>query len=149
MQKEADYLKEWFMRFLKNRDLAFRRIKEIKEDNDLIKVTDTKDQITIYKVIPFIDDFQTLATDESIQGIITYNTLPAYQSLKKAWNSLITHPNLVIYFINPFSKTEKKWIIRPRSHHFISDKDSLLTGLDSMCSIVEPCKEKEIKKITA
>jgi len=143
MQKEAVYLKDWFVRFLKNRDLAFRRIIGIEEKDDLIIVKESAKE-TVYKVVPFITDFEV---DDSVQGLITYNTMPAFKALKASWKKLITHPNLVIYFINPFSKTDKKWIIRPRTHHFISDAESLWTGLDSLSGNVEFITKDRIKQI--
>jgi hypothetical protein len=36
MAKEADYLSEWFVRYMKNRDLAFRKIATITPEQDKV-----------------------------------------------------------------------------------------------------------------
>ena len=54
---------------------------------------------------------------------------------------------LVVYFVNPFSKIEKKWIIYPSTHNRISDEASLKPGLRAMFDTVEAISKKEVEKI--
>lgn len=147
MEKEAAYLSDWFIRYLKNRDLAFRRIKDIKKEDDKVVVHESK--TVHYYIIPFIEDFSKhlKSMTEDHLGIVTYNTEAAFRSLVSSWDSLVQKRSLVIYFINPFSKTEKKWIIRPRTHNLISDSSSLEAGLNALYENVEPVDKDELLKI--
>ena len=149
MEKEALYLSDWFSRYIKNRDLAFRKIEDIKQEPGKLIVYQTDGKIIHYYIIPFIEDFKKHLTDMKEQdlGIITYNTPSAFNSLIKEWKNIIEKPSLVIYFINPFGKEEKKWILRPRTHHLISDQDSLKEGLRAIYETVDPVDPKEISKI--
>jgi hypothetical protein len=42
-----------------------------------------------------------------------------------------------MYFVNPESATDKKWMIYPHTHHKISDPSSLKLGLESLFSTVQ------------
>lgn len=145
------YLMDWFVRYVKNRDLAFRRIKEITEQDSkaIIKQKDGKE--IHYYVEPFPEDFNALADSikEEHCGIVVYNSDGNFEKMLDAWNRLSSMPGLTIYFINPFSKLEKRWIIRPHVHERISDKESLEQGLKSMFVMVEPISEKEIEQLTS
>ena len=66
----------------------------------------------------------------------------------KAWNKLILIRNLSLYFVNPFSKQEKRWVINPHLHHKISDAESLELGLNSLFIMVDPITEKEVEELT-
>ena len=149
MQKEVDYLSEWFSRYMKNRDIAFRKIKDIKSEGDKVIITENSGLVTVYYIIPFIEDFSTIikGLEGASLGIVTFNTPEAFDSLLKSWDGLVKLPSLVIYFFNPFSQQEKKWIIRPRTHHMISDEESLKEGLKSLYLTVDPVNKKEIGKI--
>ena len=149
MEKEALYLADWFSRYIKNRDLAFRKIEDIKEEPGKVVVYQTDGKQVHYYILPFIDDFSKHldSMKEQELGIVTFNTLPAFKALVKDWKLLIEKQSLVIYFINPFSKQEKKWIIRPRTHHLISDEASLKEGLKSLFETVDPADPKEVSTI--
>jgi hypothetical protein len=60
----------------------------------------------------------------------------------KNWSKLITIPKLSVYFVNPFSETDKRWIIFPYTHHQISEQESLSNGLRSLFESVDPIDEK-------
>ena len=38
---------------------------------------------------------------------------------------------LSIYFINPLSKTETRWILHPFTHNKVAEKESLITKMES------------------
>ncbi len=149
MEKEAEYLSEWFVRYLQNRDLAFRKINNITTKDCLVIVEETSGKKITYQIIPFLDDFTEPleSANPDSAGIVTYNDPQAFDALKKSWKDLIKHPDLVIYFINPFSQESKRWIIRPRSHDLISDKESLGPGLKSLYETVAPITKQELLRI--
>lgn len=145
------YLAEWFVRYTKNRDLTFRKISSIKEEGNSVFV-EQKDGKRIHNIVePFPEDFGKLADSikEENKGIVVYNTLDNFENMVKAWKKLAEMSGLTIYFVNPFSKLEKKWILRPHIHARISDAESLEQGLNSMYIMVEPISREEAEKLTS
>jgi hypothetical protein len=149
LPKQTKYLAEWFVRYTKNRDLLFRKIADIKEEGDKIIITQKDGNVTHYYVEPFPDDFEKLAgMPEANKGIVVYNSKDNFDSMMKSWKKLSETKNLTIYFVNPFSKLEKRWIVNPNIHSKISDKQSLETGLNSMYIMVDPITRQEAEQLT-
>ncbi|MBW2997258.1 hypothetical protein KY349_02885 [Candidatus Woesearchaeota archaeon] len=147
----AKYLADWFVRYTKNRDLTFRKISSIKEEGNKVIVEQKDGKKIHYLAEPFPEDFGKLADSikEDHKGIVVYNTLDNFESMIKVWKKLAGIPNLTIYFVNPFSKLEKKWIVRPYIHAKISDAESLEQGLNSMYIMVEPISKEDAEKLTS
>lgn len=147
--KEVDYLAEWFMRFLKNRDIYFKKIKDMVRKEDLV-IVEEKDRTVIYSITGFDTDLKKalreMKSDEHY-GLVFYNDEEVLNSLIKAWPDLIKVKNLIVYFINPFSTLEKKWIVYPHTHNKITEKESLKMGLRTMFDTVEPISKKRVLKI--
>ena len=61
------------------------------------------------------------------------------------WDKLIDFKFLSVYFVNPWSSLDKKWVIYPYTHNRIADEDSLETGLKSMFEMIEPLTESMIE----
>ena len=121
------YLADWFVRYTKNRDLMFRKISEIKEEGNKIVVEEKTGKKTVYYAEPFPEDFAKLTEGikDEHKGLLVYNTQDNFESMIKDWKKLAAVQNLVIYFVNPFSKIEKKWIINPHIHSKISEAAAL------------------------
>jgi hypothetical protein len=62
------------------------------------------------------------------------------------WDKLIKFPSLTLYFVNPFSKLDKKWLINPYVHSKICDDKSLKTGLKSMFEMVTPLSDADMEQ---
>lgn len=149
--KEVQYLSDWFVRFLKNRDLYFKKIKNIEQREDLV-IVEEKTKTVEYKLVPFTEDLKKLVGElnsDEHNGIVMYNNEGNFKAFMATWPQLVKVKNLIVYFINPFSKTEKKWMVYPMTHHRISEKESLKTGLRTMFETVETVSEEEVKKIIA
>jgi len=144
------YLSEWFIRYSKNRDLAFRKIASIREEENKVFVEQKDGKVIEYAIEPFPADVYTITQSISSQnkGLVVYNTQENLDVLLKSWKNLISMNDLTIYFVNPFSKTDKRWIINPRTHSLISDSASLKQGLMSMYMTVDPTTKEEIEKLT-
>ena len=144
------YIADWFVRYVNNRDLAFRKIAEIKEEENKIIIKHKDGQTVFYYVEPFPEDFEKLADSikEEHCGMVVYNSKENFDKMVSAWKKLSAMPGLTIYFINPFSKLDKRWIIRPYVHTKISDSESLEQGLNSMYVMVDPISQKEIEQLT-
>ena len=148
MQNPQDYLKEWFVRFLENKDIYFKQIQEISYNAGIVRVV-TKGKEIYYQIVPFpksIVEGVGKITGEH-KGLVLYNTEENFKILIKEWGKLTKEKSLMIYFVNPFSKTDKKWVISPRTHQLISDEESLVDGLNSLFLMVDTITEKEIKNI--
>jgi len=147
----AKYLAEWFARYTKNRDLVLRKLESVDQEEDKVVVVQKDGKTVHYHAEPFPSDLSEAAAglSEEHKGLLVYNTPENFDSLKKSWKKLAEVPNLTIYFVNPFSKLEKKWIIRPQIHAKISDPESLETGLNSMYAMVEPISKKEVEQLTS
>jgi len=147
--KEVQYLVDWFSRYLRNRDIYFKKIKDIQQKGNQILVQE-KERFVTYYVLGFGDDIQNLVAsfkEGEYYGLIFYNTEANFTQLVNHWPNLITHRHLIVYFVNPFSKLEKKWMVHPQTHDRISDTSSLKSGLRTMFEMVETTSLEEVKKI--
>jgi hypothetical protein len=150
LTKPAKYLLEWFVRYTKNRDLVFRKIKDIKEQDNKAIVEQKDGRKITYYIEPFPADIEKLAAGmkEKETGIVMYNTPGNFDKAYKAWKKLAAVQGLTLYFVNPFSKIEKRWIVNPYIHGKISEAEALKEGLHSMYVLVEPISEAEIAELT-
>lgn len=146
----TEYLVEWFERFTKNRDLLFRRISQIKHEGNKIYVEQKDGKKIVYHVEPFVEDFAKIckAIKDEHKGIVVYNTTDNFQALLKSWDAVAKIANLTVFFVNPFSKLEKRWAINPRTHSMITDKEALEPGLNSMFVMVDSTTKKELEQLT-
>jgi len=126
-------IKDWLIPYLQSRDQIRREIDKIIEHDKKIEVvykTKTRD----FLLCP------TFPEDLLIENhitIVTLNTKKNLQILIEKWNKFASYDDLNIYFINPFSTTEHKWVIFPYTHSKITEKSSLKIGLESLFSTVE------------
>jgi len=144
VDKVHSYIMDWAMNFVKNQDVFTKKIKEIKiNDSDFIVMNNDGEE-TQFIVKLIIDDFEKII-DENRVCIITLNNKNNLVCVINNWEKLIENKFLRIYFVNPFSKLDKKWILYPYSHHKICDESSLELGLKSMFSMVDKINEEQLK----
>ncbi len=134
-EKPAIILKKWLVEYIKNRDVFKKSIKDIedKEESITVKYRDREELFLIRPVLGNEIDYDAA----SHITIVTLNINENFRYLVSSWHSLAKYPNLTIYFANPLSTTETKWIIRPHLHDKIADDTSLKNGLKSMFLTVE------------
>ena len=77
------------------------------------------------------DIFNELKNDEYF-GIITLNTSSNISFVVNNWEKLIKFKFLSIYFINPYSKRDKVWILVPYVQYKVCDKTYMEPGIKSM-----------------
>lgn len=146
----SDFLKKWVSNFIKNKDIISGTIQKIDIREKKIYVSH-KNKKQLFMIEPFLKNISTIKKDineaEDFVCIATYNTKENLDFMINNWKDLIKSQKLSIYFINPMSKTEKKWIIFPHTHDSISEKSSLRQGLLSLFNTVDVLTEEEIKKI--
>ena len=149
--KATALLKEWASRYIKNRDLMLRSIEDFRESEDSFFVKFKTKEVTYY-IVPFftdkrLDELKAEMKSDKHVGIFIFNTKDNMEFVVKNWQDFIKNPKLIIYFFNPFSRTDKVWSIYPSTHHYISDGKAIKTGLQSLASNVEETTEEDIKKI--
>jgi hypothetical protein len=140
----SNYLVEWIEIFLKNKDLIHRRIKSIKKLENSLIVT-YQDREHIYIVVSQLNKDVLDKLNKNHCSIVCYNTKENIQFLKSNWQSFAELPKFSLFFVNPFSKVEKRWIIYPRTHQMLSD--DINQGIDALANGVEVIPIKEVEKI--
>ena len=144
------FLEDWVINLIKNKDLFAKQIEKIeKKDLNILVIYKTKKQLFLIK--PFISDMKNTISEinkaEDFIALVTFNTKENFDIIFKNWSSLNKNPKFSIYFINPFSKFEKKWIIYPHTHERITEKTAIKKGLLALFNTVEVTTEEEIKNI--
>ena len=151
--KAHSFLAEWAINFLKNKDILAKKIEKIERDKDgfdvYVKYRDREQYVIVAPQLKDIDSMIKKINNISYFSIVTLNSKENFDAIVKKWNALTGFKFLNIIFVNPFSESDKKWVIFPHTHHKICDEGSLETGLKSMFGMVEPIEEVQLlAKIT-
>lgn len=147
----SDYLTEWLIRFVKNKDLIFRKIESIGKSGELViaKLKDGKEHA--YLVEPFLGDIDAALAKlkgYEISTMAVYNTKENFDSFMKSWDKFARFSRqFSIHFINPFSKTEKRWTLFPMTHDMVTEKAGLKPGLLALFANVEATTKEEVEKV--
>lgn len=146
--KLRSFLLDWTINYAKNKDVVSKKIESIESGKggfDLyIKYRDREQYFIISPVIPDITPIIQKLRNDAYISIVTLNSRENFDALMKNWGNLVSFKFLNIIFVNPFSETDKKWIIFPHTHQKICDEGSLKTGLKSMFDMVEPIAEQQL-----
>lgn len=148
------FLVEWAINFIKNKDIVSKKVEKIEHRKDgfdlYVKYKDREQYFIITAKIADIEPvLQKINSSGHISSschfsILTLNSNENFESLLKNWSRIINFKFLNIIFINPFSATDKKWIIFPHTHHKICDESSLEAGLRAMFEGVEIIDEQQL-----
>jgi len=129
MNKE---LKEWTVQYVKNKDLAFRKLVKFEDDekNNIINFH-FKDKDNKHYILEKLDEkIISLINNSDWKTIVCLNIDENFDFLIKHWDKLSKIHNLNIIFVN--LKTSEKWLINPKLHSMIADPDSIRIGLRTM-----------------
>jgi hypothetical protein len=144
-----EYLKNWITEYIKNRNTIFRNLISIGSDPhfDLAVIyKDKKQYIDIEPEINVLDSILAKLDDKGYYSLLLLNTADNFKIILANWQKLVRYAHLSIFFVNPFSSLDKKWIIFPYTHHKICDESSLESGLKAMFDMVEPITKKDIEE---
>jgi len=146
-QKVHEFLVEWAMNFIKNKDVFAKKILSIGKSNNGFDIDiKYKDKEQFALVLEDFGDFDSISgklnQDKSL-SIFTLNSKENLDFLTKNWKKFLDYRHLTIIFTNPFSNLDKKWIISPYVHSRICDEGSLSLGLKSMFEMVEEIDENK------
>lgn len=143
------YLVDWTIDYLKNKDAFLKQIELIEKNKDGFDIyVKFKEKEQFFIVKPVIEDIDKLLSrfDENRNfGLVVFNTKNNFNLLIKDWGKFVKFKKLCIYFVNPFSQLDKRWVIFPYTHNNICEKGALEKGLRAMFEMVDPLTEEAIK----
>jgi hypothetical protein len=124
---------------MKHKDIYQKKIVNIREEGSSV-IVEYKDHIHYFIILPLISDIASAILDYKDKNVslITYNTRANLDKVIESWTLLSELQMLSIYFVNPNSNTDKKWIIYPFTHSQISEQAALKQGLQTLFESVEP-----------
>jgi hypothetical protein len=152
MSKIKEALKKWTINFLKNKNAILQTLKRIEENKENYDLKITYEDKEVYVIVePFIDNIERLK--EKIDKnkniiLVLLNSKKSLDILIDKWGYFAEFDKLTIYFVNMFSISDKKWVIRPYLHNKISEESALKPGLKSMFNTVDSITEKEAESKT-
>ncbi|MBN2454694.1 hypothetical protein JXB11_04060 [Candidatus Woesearchaeota archaeon] len=134
-----ELLKEWAVRYVKNRDLY---------SGEILGVEDTKTGF----IVEYKKGKEEYLIALRIEGaglkdgltLVTLNNSDNINTIAKKWENLSRIKGLKIILANPFSSQEERWIIKPEVHAKVCYNKSVKAAMRSMAELVEPITEKEI-----
>jgi hypothetical protein len=152
LDKATKFLFDWTFHFIKNKDVMLKKIVNIQEYiNHGYIFVEYRDKKMVYYAVPFISDFDK--TWDELQGfkkntnstdscIVVFNNKENLDKVIGKWNIVDKDPKFQIVFANPFSVSEKRWIIIPSTHSRIIEPAALKKGLNSLFETVDEINEK-------
>ncbi|NQV08319.1 hypothetical protein HQ529_00540 [Candidatus Woesearchaeota archaeon] len=150
MDKLTSFLLEWMETYIKNRDVMLRNLKTIDKKANELNVK-YKDKEQTFIVETFLDDFKHIIErlkefPNSNISLVVFNSVDNLKKIVEKWDLIKEFKFFSVYFVNPFSSMDKKWIIYPHTHHRISDEDSFELGLSTMFEGVEPVTKEGMER---
>ncbi|MBN1157366.1 hypothetical protein JXA85_07110 [Candidatus Woesearchaeota archaeon] len=148
MDKTTEFLLQWTKTYVENQDLIRKSITGISQKEARLEVN-YKAKLHTFLIDPFMenitDEINEISKNKEMKfSIICFNTADNMKRMVMQWTELAKYPLLSIYFVNPFSSLDKRWIIYPWTHNRIADPDSLETGLKSIAENVEQIRKEEV-----
>jgi len=147
--KAHSYLVDWTINYLKNKDLLVKKIELVEKNKDgfdvYIKFKDKEQFFIVKPIIESVDEALSKFDFENYFGLVVFNTAGNFDVLIKNWDKFAKFKHLCVYFVNPFSQLDRRWVIYPYTHNNICEKSALEKGLRSMFDMVEPLTEEQIK----
>ncbi len=145
MDNVNSFLTGWCIRFLQNKDSIRKEIINIEKTQQNSFTITYKDKVKYFFIAPILDNniLSNLKID-NFTGIFTLNNPSNLRFIVTEWKKLTEFKFLSIFFISPFSATDKVWAISPYIHDGVCDKSSLELGLKSMAEMVAPLGIEEL-----
>ncbi|MEM4337055.1 MAG: hypothetical protein QXG86_03555 [Candidatus Woesearchaeota archaeon] len=147
MKEVYNFLKEWAINFVKNKDIFIKTIIDIQERGREITIRHKHKEQKLF-IDPFlehIDNDLKIINEDTDASIICLNKEENLKTLIDKWAKLVIYKHLSIVFVNPFSEGQKYWAIFPYTHNKIADEQSLIQGLKTMFEQVELIKDISVE----
>ena len=146
MDHVNSFVIDWSIRFLENKDSIKGHIVNIeKNKGEFDYIINYNDRKKYFIVKLNLDEgiFKILKNDIFI-GIFALNNPSNLSFIVSNWKQLIEFKFLNIYFVNPFSSSDKVWTINPYIHDKVCEKTALEDGLKAMAEMVNPLGLEEL-----
>ncbi|MFC1769250.1 hypothetical protein ACFLZX_05815 [Nanoarchaeota archaeon] len=140
-------LSDWYIHFVRNRDLIFNKIEKIDENEGIIYF---KEKVQKLIIEPFIEDIKPILEsmeEDKHYALVAFNTKQNLKQLLENWKELSNFKFLSVTFVNPLSQLDKKWIVIPYTHSRITEESSLKRGLITMFETVEEFKKEDVERL--
>lgn len=139
-QKTAPFLTEWIIDYVKHKDIYTKSIQAIEHQGHCVQIKHTT-KVHWYVVLPLVDvkkihDALTAHPNDHV-SLVTLNLRQNLALVMDHWKEFVGYERFNIYFVNPFSATDKRWIISPHVHNKICDESALKQGLESIFLTVD------------
>lgn len=138
--KKVESLKDWYIVYIKHKDIFDKRIRDIEDNSDTVYVK-YKDSSLTAIIRPEMQDVHSVVKNikecESPVHLVMYNKKNNLDAVLEAWSELAECKNLKVIFANPEASGDHKWIIVPHTHDKITPPSSLKSGLESLFQTVE------------
>jgi len=144
----AVYLRDWFITYLKNKDLFKNEIVSVKHDVegfDFVVHYKNKDKFYVIVGNPAVECIQKLLEKENV-GLVFLSNKDTIRFVCVNWKQLKSHLALQIFFVNPLSNNNTVWSICPNIHDRISELGTLDAGLHALAEFVDPVGVEEFSK---
>jgi len=109
MDDTNSFLVEWAIKFLENKDVIRKEIVNIEKNiGEFDLVIHYKDRISYFIVKPILgeDIFNNIKNEQYI-GFFILNNPANIKFVVNNWGKLVNFKFLSIYFVNPFSNSDK------------------------------------------
>jgi len=140
MELTKKELVDWIITYFKNKDAILKNIVSIDKGKKFDVCINYEDKKVNVIVEPTITDFRKIISKFDVEGhfcLVVSNSTENLKVVIENWGKIIMFKNMGIYFVNPNSQTDKKWVIFPYVHNKICDEKTLKLGLKSMFDMVE------------
>lgn len=144
------FLAEWTEVYARYKCTHLSKAPEVTHNKGEVRVK-IGESVESYHIMPFSLDVSYVehnCKNADRVFLVTFNMKETLDQLIEVWPKLISHHNLRIVMVNPFSKLERRWVVCPAVHHTFTDQSALEKGLKALFKTVDPLtKEKALKKI--
>jgi hypothetical protein len=136
-------LREWAVNYMKHRDIIAKKIAEIKESEYGFVIRNSDATATACLIQPSLKDLNQITTAAATIFLFTLNNSDNLSSIGSNWEKLAAIKNLTLVVVNPVSKSEQKWLVKPYVHNQLFGKPSL-EALKGMAALVEQTDEQTL-----
>ena len=146
MYDSDNFLLEWIIRFLKNKDIVKKGIISIENKDNHEFLVNYKDKAKLFILMTYLErGILNKINKNELTAVITLNNNANVEFLINNWKEFCNFSSLSVYFINPFSKLDKVWVVAPYVHDKICEGSSLGAGIKAMSEVVEETDERNLE----
>jgi len=136
-EKLLSCLAEWAEAYTRHRSIYAKDVQSVVRKGQVLEVVKSEGK-EIYCLFLGGWDLSLVESKEAHRiFIVSFNNEESFRELVKHWQQLLSHKNLRVVMVNPFSTGEHKWMVSPAVHHTIAEEGALEKGLLSLFKSVE------------